>query len=115
MKHIKHKNLLPTPENLGLGPNISQGPVVVIVNISFAITSHILYRPVYHFLLLWPYIGNLQFNKTLRSVTCINCIFCVTPVQFNHTTYSWEQIKFHLHDNTSLNVQLLQKKIFETF
>ena len=55
-------------------------------------------------------IGNLQFNKTLHSVTCINCQFCVTPVQFNHTTYNWEQIKFHLHDNASLNEQLLQKK-----
>ena len=29
--------------------------------------------------------------------------------------YNWEQIKFHLHDNASLNVQLLQKEIFETF
>ena len=60
-------------------------------------------------------IRNLQFNKTLRSVTCINCQFCVTPVQFNQSAYNWEQIKFHLHDNDSLNVQLLQKKIFETF
>ena len=44
--------------------------------------------------------------------------FCVTPVQFNHSTYNWEQIKFYLqniHDNASLNVQLLQKEIFETF
>ena len=44
--------------------------------------------------------------------------FCVTPVQFNNSTYNWEQIKFHLHnihDNASLNVQLLQKEIFETF
>ena len=43
--------------------------------------------------------------------------FCVTPVQFNHSAYNWEQIKFHLqniHDNASLNVQLLQKEIFET-
>ena len=39
-------------------------------------------------------------------------------VQLNHSTYNWEQIKFHLqniHDNASLNVQLLQKEIFETF
>ena len=39
--------------------------------------------------------------------------FCVTPVQFNHRAYNWEQIKFHVqnvHDNASLNVQLLQKK-----
>ena len=43
------ENLLPAPKNLGLGPDISQGPVVVI---SFAIISHILYRPVSHFLLL---------------------------------------------------------------
>ena len=44
--------------------------------------------------------------------------FCVTPVQFNNSAYNWEQIKFHLqniHDNASLNVQLLQKEIFETF
>ena len=44
--------------------------------------------------------------------------FCVTPVQFNHSAYNWEQIKFHLqniHDNASLNVQLLQKEIFGTF
>ena len=44
--------------------------------------------------------------------------FCVTPVQFNNSTYNWEQIKFHLpniHDNASLNVQLLQKEIFENF
>ena len=44
--------------------------------------------------------------------------FCVTPVQFNHSAYNWEQIKFHLqniHDNASLNVQLLQKEIFEPF
>ena len=44
--------------------------------------------------------------------------FCVTPFQFNHSACNWEQIKFHLqniHDNASLNVQLLQKEIFETF
>ena len=44
--------------------------------------------------------------------------FCVTPVQFNHSAYNWEQIEFHLqniHDNASLNVQLLKKEIFETF
>ena len=39
-------------KNLGLGPDISQGQVVVIITISFAIISHILYRPVSHFLLL---------------------------------------------------------------
>ena len=44
--------------------------------------------------------------------------FCITPVHFNNSAYNWEQIKFHLqniHDNASLNVQLLQKEIFETF
>ena len=44
--------------------------------------------------------------------------FCVTPVQFNNSAYNWEQIKFHLqniHENVSLNVQILQKDIFETF
>ena len=44
--------------------------------------------------------------------------FCITPVWFNYSAYYWEQIKFHLqdiHDNASLNVQLLQKEIFETF
>ena len=44
--------------------------------------------------------------------------FCVTPVCFNHSAYKWEQIKFHLqniHDNASLNVQLLQKETFESF
>ena len=44
--------------------------------------------------------------------------FCVTPVQFNHSTYNWEQIKFHLqniHDNASLNVQLLQRKPLKPF
>ena len=43
--------------------------------------------------------------------------FCFTPDQFNNRAYNWEQIKFHLqniHDNASLNVQLLQKEIFET-
>ena len=44
--------------------------------------------------------------------------FWVTPVHFNHSAYNWEQIKFHLqniHDNASLNVQLLQNETFETF
>ena len=47
-----------------------------------------------------------------------NSQFCITPVRFSYSAYSWEQIKFHLqdiHDNPSLNVQLLQKEIFETF
>ena len=37
--------------------------------------------------------------------------FCVIAVQFNHSAYNWEQIKFHLqsiYDNASRNVQLLQ-------
>ena len=44
--------------------------------------------------------------------------FCITIVEFNYSAYNWEQIKFHLqdiHDNASLNAQLLQKEIFETF
>ena len=45
-------NLLPAPKKLGLRPDISQGPVVVIETVSLAIFSHILYRPVSHFLLL---------------------------------------------------------------
>ena len=43
---------------------------------------------------------------------------CITPVRFNYSAYNWEQIKFHLqdkHDNASLNVQLLKKKIFRAF
>ena len=42
----------------------------------------------------------------------------MTPIRFNYSAYNWEQIKFHqedIHNNTSLNVQLLQKEIFETF
>ena len=42
----------------------------------------------------------------------------MTPIRFNYSAYNWEQIKFHLqdlHDNASLNVQLLQKEIFEPF
>ena len=38
-------------------------------------------------------IEDLQFNKTLHSVTCINCQFGVTPVHFNHSAYNWEQIR----------------------
>ena len=44
--------------------------------------------------------------------------FWVTLVQFNNSAYNWEQIKFHLqniHDNATLNVQLLEKEVFETF
>ena len=59
----------------------------------------------------------------LQKQVILNCgwnstQFCVTPVPVNHSAYNWEQIKFHLqniHDNASLNVQLLQKEIFETF
>ena len=45
-------------------------------------------------------------------------ILCYSCFHFNNNAYNWEQIKFHLqniHDNASLNVQLLQKEIFETF
>ena len=110
-------NLLPALKNLGLGPDISQGPVVVIVTISFCRNQSYFIQACVPL----PFaiaIENLQFNTTLCSVTCINCQFCVTPVHFNHSDYNWEQIKFHLqniHDNASLNVQLLQKEIFETF
>ena len=45
-------NLLPAPKNLGLRPDTLQGPVMVIVTISFAVISHILYRLLSHFLLL---------------------------------------------------------------
>ena len=45
-------NLLRALKNLELGLDISQGLVVFIVTVSFAIISHILYRPVSHFLLL---------------------------------------------------------------
>ena len=44
--------------------------------------------------------------------------FCITPVWFNYSAYYWEKIKFLLqdiYDNASLNVQILQKEIFETF
>ena len=37
-------NLLQTPKNLGLGPDISQGPTVVIETISFIIINHISYN-----------------------------------------------------------------------
>ena len=43
--------------------------------------------------------------------------FYITPVRFNHSAYNWKQIKFHLqdiHNNASLNAQLLQKEVFET-
>ena len=45
------RNLLQAPKNLGLGLDISQGTIVVIVIISFAIIYHILYKPMFHFLL----------------------------------------------------------------
>ena len=59
----------------------------------------------------------------LQKQILLNCDwnstqFCITPFRFNHNAYNWEQIKFHqqnIHNNTSLNVQLLQNKIFETF
>ena len=65
-------NLLPPPKNLGLGPDISQGPIMVIVNYFFC------YNQSYFIQACVPLpfiiaIVNLQFNKTLCSVTCINC------------------------------------------
>ena len=45
-------NLLRAPKNLGLRLDISQGPIIVIVIISFAIINHISYKPVFHSLLL---------------------------------------------------------------
>ena len=39
-------------------------------------------------------------------------------MHFSYSAYNWKQINFHLqdlHDNASLNVQLLQKEIFEAF
>ena len=60
---------------------------------------------------------NLQ-KQVLLKYNWNSMQFCITPVRFNHSAYNWEQTKFHLqdiHNNTSLNVQFLQKEIFETF
>ena len=65
------ENLLQTPKNLGLGPDVSQGPIIAIAIISFIIINHFI--QVYVPLPFVVAIGNLQFSKTLRSVTCINC------------------------------------------
>ena len=57
-------------------------------------------------------------NQVILKCDWISTQFCVTPVEFDHSAYNWEQIKFHLqtiHDNASLNVQLLQREIFEIF
>ena len=57
-------------------------------------------------------------NQVLLKCDWNSTQFCLTPVRFNYSAYNWEQIKFHLqdiHNNASLNVQLLQKEIFETF
>ena len=64
-----YKNLLQTPKNLKLGVDISQRPVMVIVTISFAIISHILYRPVSHFcyaLRLNPPAGKEKTSMTMQ-------------------------------------------------
>ena len=45
-------NLLQILKNLELGLDISQGPVIVIVTIPSIIIIHILYKLVFHFLLL---------------------------------------------------------------
>ena len=81
-EHGTYKYLPPAPKNLGLRQDISQGPGMVIVIISFTIINHILYRPVpIPFVIA---IENLRFNKTLHSVTCINCKLytCVTTLLF---------------------------------
>ena len=44
-------NLLQAPRNLGLGLDISQGPIVVIKTITFIIINHISYKLVFPFLL----------------------------------------------------------------
>ena len=51
-------------------------------------------------------------KQVLLNCDCNSTQFCITPVRFNDSAYNWEQIKFHLqdiHNNASLNVQLLQK------
>ena len=44
-------NLLQAPKNLGLGLDISQGPIIVIETISFIIINDISYKLVFPFLL----------------------------------------------------------------
>ena len=44
-------NFLQVPKNLGLGLDISQGPIVVIETLSFVIINHISYKLVFPFLL----------------------------------------------------------------
>ena len=51
-EHGTYKYLPPAPKNLGLGQDISQGPVMVIVIISFTIINHISNTLVFPFLLL---------------------------------------------------------------
>ena len=67
------------------------------------------------------WVGNQLID--LQKQVLLNCDgnstqFCITSLRFNHSSYNWEQIKFRLqdmHNNASLNVQLLQKEILETF
>ena len=55
----------------------------------------------------------------LQKQVILNCDwnstqFCVTPVQFNHSAYDREQIKFHLqnmHDNASLCTIITKRNI----
>ena len=57
-------------------------------------------------------------KQVILKCDCNSTQFCITPIWFNYSAYYWEKINFHLqdiHDNASLNVQLLQKEIFETF
>ena len=70
-------NLLRAQKNLELGPDFSQGPVVVIVTISYS-NYFFHYNQSYFIQACVPLpfvidIGNLQFNKTICSVMCINC------------------------------------------
>ena len=65
------------------------------------------------------WVGDQLIDLQKQILNCDwNSQFSITSVRFNHSAYNWEQIKFHsqdIHNNTSLNVQLLQKEIFETF
>ena len=59
------RNLLQTPKNLEFRLDVSWRPAVVIVTIPF-VNNH-------SYFILVIAIGNLQFNKTLCSVTYIDC------------------------------------------
>ena len=65
------------------------------------------------------WVGDQLIDLQKQILNCDwNSQFSITSFRFNHSAYNWEQIKFHsqdIHNNTSLNVKLLQKEIFETF